>query len=276
MVLGASLAGCASSDQILESSKVLPPSNQEVCCNNFSQFPFSPLDYNDDISLDIDEASPVGKFETGNSHFAAFKFSERSADVYVTVSALMIDDVAFAPEVILLDKNFRVKETLKFDGFQILPSSAFTRTNYIEKFKANAEETPYFVVYTPAEELGKTITVDHPAKVRAKEFGEVMPMVTDLEYVHSLGGRIKIEVDTVKLRAFRANQPAQQPVVTATEQPKKVITSVQPETKNFYISAIESAVAAGDIPKALSLLDEAKAINVEGAQEAFVKAVNKK
>ncbi|CSC16930.1 maltose operon periplasmic protein [Vibrio cholerae] len=31
---------------------------------------------------------------------------------------------------------------------------------------------------------------------------------------------------------------------------------------------------ANDLPKALSLLDEAKALGIEGAQEVFVKAVN--
>ncbi|QSA20889.1 transcriptional regulator, partial [Vibrio furnissii] len=44
----------------------------------------------------------------------------------------------------------------------------------------------------------------------------------------------------------------------------------------YYFSTIEKAVAANDIPKALSLLDEAKALGIEGAQEVFVKAVNRK
>lgn len=39
-------------------------------------------------------------------------------------------------------------------------------------------------------------------------------------------------------------------------------------------SSIERAVQANDLPKALSLLDEAKALGIEGAQEVFVKAVN--
>lgn len=50
--------------------------------------------------------------------------------------------------------------------------------------------------------------------------------------------------------------------------------NVQPESQAFYLSAIEKAVSTGDIPKALSLLDEAKALGIEGAQEVFVKAVN--
>jgi maltose operon protein len=35
-------------------------------------------------------------------------------------------------------------------------------------------------------------------------------------------------------------------------------------------------VESNNIDKALSLLDEAKALNIEGAQEVFVRAVNAK
>nr|MBF4426312.1 transcriptional regulator [Vibrio anguillarum] len=55
-----------------------------------------------------------------------------------------------------------------------------------------------------------------------------------------------------------------------------VAVVVQIETKKYYISAIENAVNTGDVAKALSLLDEAKMLNVDGAQQAFIKAVNAK
>ncbi len=268
VVLGALLTGCASDAKV--QTELTPPTNAEVCCTDFAQFPYAQLNDNEDLKFDVDLASPVGTFSAGNSHFAAFRFSERSGDVTVTVSSLMIDDSVFAPEVLLLDKQFQVVETLKLQDFQILPSDAFTRTRYIEKFTTNAEQTPYFVIYTPADQLGKQVTVDHPAKVRAKEFGEVMPMVVDPVYTYRLGGRIELQVETRKLRPFRAAetvQSVQTPVIEKTIQ-------AQPESQQFYLSAIEQAVSAGDIPKALSLLDEAKALNIPGAQETFVRAVN--
>ncbi|WP_193244329.1 MalM family protein [Vibrio navarrensis] len=268
VVLGALLTGCASDAKV--QTELTPPTNAEVCCTDFAQFPYAQLNDNEDLKFDVDLASPVGTFSAGNSHFAAFRFSERSGDVTVTLSSLMIDDSVFAPEVLLLDNQFQVVETLKLQDFQILPSDAFTRIRYIEKFTTNAEQTPYFVIYTPADQLGKQVTVDHPAKIRAKEFGEVMPMVVDPVYTYRLGGRIELQVETRKLRPFRAAetvQSVQTPVVEKTIQ-------AQPESQQFYLSAIEQAVAAGDIPKALSLLDEAKALNIPGAQETFVRAVN--
>ncbi|MBE4572351.1 transcriptional regulator [Vibrio navarrensis] len=268
VVLGALLTGCASDAKV--QTELTPPTNAEVCCTDFAQFPYAQLNDNEDLKFDVDLASPVGTFSAGNSHFAAFRFSERSGDVTVTLSSLMIDDSVFAPEVLLLDKQFQVVETLKLQDFQILPSDAFTRTRYIEKFTTNAEQTPFFVIYTPADQLGKQTVVDHPAKIRAKEFGEVMPMVVDPVYTYRLGGRIELHVETRQLRPFRAAaavQSVQTPVVEKT-------IKAQPESQQFYLSAIEQAVSAGDIPKALSLLDEAKALNIPGAQETFVRAVN--
>lgn len=281
VVLGALLAGCASNTPI--DKQVAAPTNAEVCCNDYTQFPYSQLGDKEELSFEIDMSSPIGKFAEGNSYFEAFRFSERSGQVQVTVSSLMIDDSVFSPQVQLLDTNFSVVKTLTLSDFQVLASNAFTRTRYVAKFKANAEKTPYFVIYTPAETLGKSVKVDHPAKVRAKEFGEVMPMVTDPVYTYQLGGDIELEVETLKLRPFRATAAvaapvAAAPVVAAKQEvvkPKSAI-QVQPDTQSYYFNAIESAVAAGDIPKALSLLDEAKALNIKGAQEVFVKAVNAK
>ena len=45
---------------------------------------------------------------------------------------------------------------------------------------------------------------------------------------------------------------------------------------SYYHNAIKVAVEANDIPKALTLLDEAKELGIEGAQTVFVKAINTK
>ena len=278
VLLGALLSGCASDAQV--QTQLTPPTNAEVCCSDFAQFPYAQLNDNEDLKFDIDLGSPVGTFTTGNSHFAAFKFSDRSSEMVMTLSSLMIDDSVFAPEAILLDANFQPVKTLKFEDFKVRASDAFTRTSYIERLRVDASKTPFMVIYTPADQLGKAIQVDHPAKVRAKEFGEVMPMVTDPVYTNQLGGRLELEIETLKLRPYRAKTVvapavAAAPVVAETKKPNTQIRAQQ-ETQDFYISAIQNAVKSGDVPKALSLLDEAKALNVEGAQEAFVRAVNAK
>ncbi len=59
---------------------------------------------------------------------------------------------------------------------------------------------------------------------------------------------------------------------TSTDVAKTQI-QVHPDTKTYY-SSIEEAVQANDLPKPLSLLDKAKAREIEGAQKVFWKAVN--
>ena len=271
-MLGVLLTACAADSQM--QSELLPPTNDLVCCSDFSLFPFIQLNDNDNIKFDIDLTSSVATFRQGNSYFSAFRFSDRSEDVQVMVSSLMINDSVFAPEILLLDEHFKPSQVINFSDFQTRPSNAFTRTRYVKTLPINAQQTPYLVIYTPAEQLGKKIKVDHPAKVRAKELGEVMPMVTDPVYTHRLGGSIELEVKTLKRRVLPTNESVQRFDYPAT-QPKTSLR-VQPESQQFYLSAITQALAAGEIAKALSLLDEAKALNIPGAQEAFVRAVNQK
>lgn len=270
VILGTLLAGCASDKQV--NIELEAPTNSEICCSTYSEFPYAQLNDNEDLKFEIDLASPVARFAKGNSHFSAFRFSDRSKDVQVTLSSLFIDDSIFAPQAILLDQSFNVVRTIELSDFQTLPSDAFTRTRYITRFTIDASQAPYLVISTPADMLGTKVKVEHPAKVRAKEFGEVMPMAIDPVYTHQLGGTLELEVKTLKLRPFRSEQKTAE-VVAGKNQAKSVI-QVQPETQDFYISAIQDAVKAGDLPKALSLLDEAKALNIDGAQEAFVTAVN--
>lgn len=271
-MLGVLLTGCAADSQM--QTELLPPTNDLVCCSEFALFPFVQLNDDENIKSDIDITSSVATFSQGNSYFSAFRFSDRSADVEVMVSSLMINDSVFAPEILLLDEQFKPSQVVNFSDFHIRSSNAFTRTRYVKTLRINAQQTPYLVIYTPAEQLGKKIKVDHPAKVRAKEFGEVMPMVTDPVYTHVLGGRIELEVKTLTRRALPTNESVSR-FDSPVTQPKTNLRA-QSESQQFYLSAITQAVAAGEIAKALSLLDEAKALNIPGAQEAFVRAVNQK
>lgn len=80
----------------------------------------------------------------------------------------------------------------------------------------------------------------------------------------------------MSLQSYQADKSVEKPAPKVVSEQTVVTTIVQPETKKYYISAIENAVKAGDVAKALSLLDEAKMLNVDGAQQAFIKAVNAK
>jgi maltose operon protein len=71
------------------------------------------------------------------------------------------------------------------------------------------------------------------------------------------------------MRPIRAYEPNSAPEETT---PSPNIT-VQPDTQAYYFDAITLAVENGNLDKALSLLQEAKILHVEGVQEVFIKAV---
>lgn len=62
-------------------------------------------------------------------------------------------------------------------------------------------KTPYFIVYTDESELGDSIQIPHPAKERAVELGQPMPMVTDPKYTYEAFGSLEVAIKTLSLAA---------------------------------------------------------------------------
>ncbi|MEZ9131967.1 MalM family protein [Vibrio breoganii] len=268
LILTALLAGCANTAD-KQTVAMEPLADSLVCCSTYSEFPYIELQRDEDMTIRIDETAPVGQFSDGRSYFAAFKLSERSKSVSLELSSRMVNGDTFAPKLIALDKNFNVVSQTTIEQFEITPSDAFTRTQFKGNLSLDASKTPYFIIYTSEDQLGKVITVDHPAKVRAKELGEAMPMTTDPKYVQGYFGNLELKITTKTYQAMkRTTEKA--PEVKKTP----VVESVLPETTQYYHDAIRKAVSEDNLPKALSLLEEAKALNIQDAQQVFVDAVN--
>ncbi|MDD9175696.1 MalM family protein [Aliivibrio sp. S2TY2] len=264
LFIGLSLTACSSTQVIQE--PMVPITSSEVCCSDFSQYPWIQLATTEDIDFQLDKDSPIGHFSDGNSYFNAFKLSDRSGKVQLRLSSLMINDSVVAPKLIALDHEFNVVNTTSLDQFNIKPSDAFTRTQFQLNFQLDATKTPYFIIYSSNEYLGQSIKVKHPARIRAEELGEPMPMVTDPTYAYERFGKLKLSIKTLSLQAHKQ----------APQQPKVAIKSAQPETHTFYKEAIAEAVKTNDIPKALALLEEAKALGIKDAETIFVNALENK
>ncbi|PJC86932.1 transcriptional regulator [Vibrio sp. HA2012] len=280
LLLGSLLTACGSTPPATPAAEPELIPYSDVCCTQLSQLPFIKLAANETLNFHLNADSDAAAFQDGNSYFSAFEFADRSAIVTVSISSFMIDGKVFAPKMVSLDADFNPVDFTTLEQFDIKTSDAFTKTQYSADFKVDARKTPYIVIYTPEEYLGRQITVDHPAKVRAKELGEAMPMVTDLHYVHSQSGQVSVDVKTLSFQSVKHTavpvRPASEKEVKRAVLPesKSVLTETQPETVSYYRSSITKAVTENNIPKALGLLEEAKVLGVEGAQQAFVEAVN--
>ncbi|CNK25077.1 maltose regulon periplasmic protein [Yersinia aldovae] len=68
-------------------------------------------------------------------------------------------------------------------------------------------------------------------------------------------------------------QPA---AVAAAPQPTKVAEPMLSETENYFNQAIKDAVKAGDVDKALKLLNEAEYLGSTSARKTFISSVKGK
>lgn len=245
-----SLTACSSTDTITKPIKALASS--EVCCNDFSQFSWIQLNATEDIDFQLDLSSPIGHFSDGNSYFNAFKLSDRSQKVQLRLASFMSNKSVVAPTLITLDDKFNIVSTASLDQFVIKTSDVFTKTRYQLNLDLDASKTPYFIVYSSDSYLGQSVKVKHPARVRAEEFGETMPMVTDPTYRYERFGQLKLSVKTISLQAYK----------TPVKQAQATIKSIQSKTQVFYKNAITEAVNANDMTKAFFLLEEAKELGL--------------
>lgn len=273
LMSGLSLLGCAS-DQSIEQKLELQPLSASVCCEAATAYPWITLNQEQQLKFQINQSSPVDVFPSGKSYFAPFVFDQQSGVVDLLIRSNMEDGLVAIPVVELLDKDFQTVKTLTKADFKIVFSDAFARNRFELEMKVDSVETPYMVIYADNSQLASKVVVPHPAKLRAEESGEPMPIVTDPTYLASNVGYFSIEVETLSLSGFGQKELIEKSEGSTAKLNKAPKVQAISETQNYYHNAIKSAVQAGELDKALSLLEEAKALHVEGAQETFIKSVN--
>ncbi|MEH0689045.1 transcriptional regulator [Vibrio cholerae] len=169
----------------------------------------------------------------------------------------------FASNVMVLDSQGDILVDKKFSDFEYYPAKYLEPNKFVLNLdfisRPNLGDLQ-LVVYTTKEDLKETSTITHPAKVFAKAKNVVPPNIPDLEVIHTSYGSflLVLEENTV--------------VNERVAQEKSYIPAIN--SSDYYRNAITAAVEENDIDRALVMLEEAKALNVEGAQETFIKAVN--
>ncbi|WP_165313392.1 MalM family protein [Vibrio ziniensis] len=212
--------------------------------------------------------------EMFNSPVVVFEIPANRGELALSITSEIKDSV-FYPNVLIVNQNGETIESYDDTHFEYRKP----RLNLGNRLVANLEFYPpngyqslYVIIYTKQEYLNGVTYVAHPGRVDAEGRGNYMPELKDIAIPHSLTGVVELEVSGPKFLSFLSSSAT---VATTTENAKMVNVPL-PDTQEYYRLSIKKAVEAGDIPKALSLLDEAKALGVEGAQEVFVKAVNTK
>ncbi|MCX0430018.1 MalM family protein [Aeromonas veronii] len=283
-----------------------------VCCTSISELQYQPLAAEQERVIAIDGSSPAFNFPEGKSYYAAFKLPTNSGDLKVTVAGL-IDKTLFNPTVLLLDSQFKPTRTIGADIITYKPARMLDgdRVEGVftidRSYVGNPNNETYMVIYTTQATLSQTTQAMSPSKMMAKslsvqDYGAKDPLIP-----HSAWGVVKIDVEDMSASALGDNfyKPVYQeaidantPIVDAT--PNKLVVPVATaataataatsvagdtvakpapamlsETEAFYQSQIEKAVKAGDIDKAMKLVNEAERAGSTKAKSVFIDAVKR-
>lgn len=280
-----------------------------VCCSSINELRYQPLTAEQKRVIAIDGSSPAFNFPEGKSYYAAFKLPTNSGDLKITVAGL-IDKTLFNPTVLMLDSQFKPTRTIGSDIITYKPARMLDgdRVEGVftidRSYVGNPNNETYMVIYTTQATLSQTTQAMSPSKMMAKslsvqDYGAKDPIIP-----HSAWGVVTVDVEDMSAsklgdnfykpvyqEAINANTPIVDPtpnklvvpaatataaaVATSTAVVTKPAPAMLSETELFYQSQIEKAVKAGDIDKAMKLVNEAERAGSTKAKMVFVDAVKR-
>jgi maltose operon protein len=149
----------------------------------------------------------------------------------------------------------------------------------------------YLLVYTTRQDLAKTTQLTNPAKAYAQGVGNAVPDIPDPIAGHTTSGTLKLKVTAEQgtgnvMIGMLQPAPTVAPVVVGSTAPAAVAapapTPEKPaepmlnDTESYFNNGIKQAVKAGDIDKALKLMNEAEKLGSTTARKTFISSVKGK
>jgi maltose operon protein len=230
------------------------------------------------------------------SYFAAYRLPANTGNLAINVAS-QVSKTVLVPQVIMLDAQFKVTRVLGESVFSYQPAHLLDNDRiegkvFVDRsMPGNPAAETYMIVYAPANKLAGSTTILHPSKAFARANGTVEPDIKDPVIPHSPWGLVQIEVvDMAKGQGLEAvfkpeyadkvamsqAAPATAAVAAAAvAAPSKPAPAMLTETEAFYQSQIEKAVKAGDIDKAMQLVNEAERAGSTKAKSVFIDAVKR-
>lgn len=297
LVLGCAISmallGCTTTETV-----VFDTQNTSQVAESYSQIQWIDVEPTKRVNFSIDERNQTYEFAAGMSPIAAFEINTQGKELELEIISHFKKSV-FYPNALLLNENNQVLKTFGTEDFEYkhaygLDGDRLTTEITIQPV---GQQRVKLLVYTTPELVEGESEVLHPVKLDAIARGNYPPDVPNPVIPHAQYGELSIvakvdsaivvqdpvmvsSTDTAQQKfkdelATQEKPDLQTTTVIATELATNDISSIlSVEQQQFYLSSIENAVKVGMLDKALALLEEAKALNVEGAQQVFIEAVN--
>ncbi|MDU8923628.1 maltose operon protein MalM [Pasteurellaceae bacterium LIM206] len=271
--------------------------NQSVHINpqTLSSIPWTDVELSKDLKTTLTEQQKqtfTTSFAGTESPVVAYRIPANQGTLNIEITSPVVDTHVFVPSAVVLDGNFNVAAEY--------PSSYFKyeeeRGMKPNRFTAELNLTPavnqgyiYLLIYTTKADLAKTTMVTHPAKVYAKAMGNQPPAINDIEVQHSLAGEVIVNVTndqgtrfigledilpTKKSKTITAVGTGGTP--TAASSKPAIATPVDKDTEAYFNQAVSKALKAGDVNKAMNLVNEAERLGLTKPRQIFLKQVSSK
>lgn len=309
------LASCAATDQASQTRNTLAQvpniQQRELCCQSLATLPFQALPDDDDVTLTFDQNSPLFRFEEGVSPFIAYQLPDVGENITIKLEA-PIKDTLWQPRVLILNQQFQVVRKFGSKAFSQHKASILGGPEVAGKITVHRErasdlrEERYMVVYSPANQFGQTVTIEHPDKRFARSHALVIPPIADPKIPRSPYGQLKMSYNAgilaklsqssemtpiapaapSNMTRMPVSQPQQTEPVAPRVQPTPATPMAQPAPsasapapsmnpviEQHYNRLIEEAVAAGQLQQAVNLTAEAQRAGSTSAAEALAAAL---
>ncbi|OEF08416.1 MalM family protein [Vibrio genomosp. F10] len=302
LVLGCAISmallGCTATETV-----VFDAENVQQVAESYGQVNWANIEPTKRINFTIKESNQKFTFSNGQSYIAAFDINTKGKELDLELISHFKKTV-FYPNAVLLNEQNQIIKTFETSDFEYKHAYGMQGDRLVSKVTIQpvGKQRVKLLIYTTPELIKGETEVLHPVKLDAIARGNYPPDVPNPMVPHSAFGELSViasvddalvleepiavgSSDTAQEKfkadlAEQQNQAAIAASATATtvivSESSKSTDTLNPDQQSFYIDSIERAVNAGMLDKALALLEEAKALNVEGAQEAFIKAVNSK
>ncbi|AOF13510.1 maltose regulon protein MalM [Yersinia enterocolitica] len=259
------------------------------------QLPWQPLVPPATQDIKLTASSPQISQGNVEGAVAAFALPADRGSMEITLSSLVTDNQLFSPSVLVLDEQMRPAAYYPSSYFTYEKAGIMTsdRLQGVMKLTpALGQKQIYLLVYTTRDDLVKTTKLLDPAKAYAMGVGNAVPDIPDPIAKHIPTGNLRIKataeqgMGNVMIGLIQPTPTSAPVVVGCTAQPAVVVApapvAAKPaepmlsETENYFNQAIKDAVKAGDVDKALKLLNEAEHLGSTSARKTFISSVKGK
>lgn len=293
LVLGCAISmallGCTTTETV-----VFDTQNVSQVAESYSEIEWVKVEPTKRINFSIDEKNQSYQFPTGISPIAAFDINTQGKELELEIISHFKKSV-FYPNALLLNENNQVLKAFSTEDFEYKHAYGLEGdrlTTEITIQPVGQQRVKLLIYTTPELTKGKS-EILHPVKLDAIARGNYPPDVPNPIIPHAQHGLLSIvaKVDSAVVveepltvsstdtaqQKFKGELAAKEKQSTATHSvvaSSDSSLSLSVEQQQFYLTSIENAVKVGMLDKALALLEEAKALDVEGAQQVFIQAVN--